>query len=247
MCAVSGKPGNLTLLFLVSVSIFGLLLSIVFAVYPPKLEDNFAFRNIAVGSAFAAVCVLGILAVLYPNPCSRILNFGKRYGHASSSRRGHESALRGHHPTCKGYSKHVLRIGDKRFCATCSGLSVGAIVVLAGIGAYFFGNLRIGENPLMLVSAGAAGLVLGLFYPTVAPSFGNGFTRFFAGILFAVGSFLILVAMEEAAANTSIDLFFVVLSVLWILTRISVSQWEHQRTCSHCPSVSCTVKKEKMR
>jgi lipopolysaccharide export LptBFGC system permease protein LptF len=86
-----------------------------------------------------------------------------------------------------------------------------------------------------------------LFYPSVTPSFGNGFTRFFAGILFAVGSFLILVGMDEAVANTSIDFFFVALSVLWIFTRVSLSQWEHQRTCSQCSLVSCTVQKEKMR
>jgi hypothetical protein len=246
MCAVSGKPRNLTLLFLVSVSIFGLLLSIVFAVYPPKLEDNFAFRNLTVGSAFAAVCVLGIFAVLYPDSCSGILGFEKRDRNEHSARRVHELALRGHHPTCEGYSSHVLCIGDRRFCATCSGLLVGAIVVLVGIGMYFFGNLRIGEKPFMLVSVGAVGLVLGLFYPLV-PRFCNGFTRFFAGTLLAVGSFLILVSMEEAAANTSIDLFFVALSVLWIFTRVSLSQWEHQRTCSHCSFVSCTVQKEKMR
>ena len=244
MRPVSSKPRNLTLLFSVSVSIFGLLLSIVFAVYPPKLEDDFAFRNIAVGSAFAAVCVLGILAVLHPDSCSGILNFEKRDRYEHSSRRAHEPALRGHHPACEPYSTHVLCIDDRRFCATCSGLLVGATVVLVGIGMYFFGNLRIGEKPFILVSVGAIGLVLGLFYPCI-PRFSNGFTRFFASILFAVGSFLILVSMEEAAANTSIDLFFIALSVLWILTRISLSQWEHQRTCSQCSLVSCTVQKEK--
>jgi hypothetical protein len=242
MCAVSGKPYNLTLLFLVSVSIFGLLLSIVFAVYPPKLEDDFAFRNIVVGSAFAAVCVLGILAVLYPGSCSGILNFEKRDRYEHSSRRAHEPALRGHHPTCERYSTHVLRIGDRRFCATCSGLLVGAIIVLVGIGMYFFGNLRIGEKPFIPVSVGAVGLILGLFYPFM-PRFRSGFTRFFASVLFAVGSFLIIVSMEEATANTSIDLFFIALSVLWIFTKMSLSQWEHQRTCSQCSLVSCTVHK----
>jgi hypothetical protein len=242
MCAVSGKPCNLTLLFLISVSIFGLLLSIVFAVYPPKLEDDFAFRKPAVGSAFAAVCVLGILAVLYPDSCSGTLNFEKQHRYEHISRRAHKPALRGHHPACERYSTHVLCIGDRRFCATCSGLLVGAIVVLVGIGMYFFGNLRIGEKPFIPVSVGALGLILGLFYPSI-PRFCNGFTRFFASILFAVGSFLILVSMEEAAANTSIDLFFIALSVLWILTRISLSQWEHQRTCSQCSLASCTAHK----
>jgi hypothetical protein len=199
-----------------------------------------------VGSAFAAVCILGIFAVLCPNPCSRILNFEKQDGYESSSRKAHESTLRGHHFTCEGYSTHVLCIGDKRFCATCSGLSVGAIVVLVGIGLYFFGNMRIGETPFMLVSVGAVGVVLGLFYPLI-PRFRNGFTRFSLSVLFAVGSFLILVGMEEAAANTSNDLFFVALSILWIFTRVSLSQWEHQRTCSHCSLASCTVKKGKMR
>jgi hypothetical protein len=245
MCAVSSKPRNLTLLFLVSVSIFGLFLSIVFAVYPPKLEDDFAFRNIVVGSAFAAVCVLGILAVLYPDSCLGILDFEKRDRYEQSSRRVHESAFRGHHPMCEGYSSHVLCVGDRRFCATCSGLLIGAIVVLVGIGIYFFGNLRIGEKPFILVSVGVAGVVLGLFYPFM-PRFRSGFTRFFASMLFAVGSFLILVSMDEAVANTSIDLFFIALSVLWIFTRVSLSQWEHQRTCSQCSLVSCTVQKEKM-
>jgi lipopolysaccharide export LptBFGC system permease protein LptF len=122
---------------------------------------------------------------------------------------------------------------------------VGAIVVLVGIGMYFFGNLRIGEKPFILVSVGAVGLILGLFYPFM-PRFRSGFARFFASILFAVGSFLILVSMDEAVASISIDLFFVALSVLWIFTRVSLSQWEHQRTCSQCSLVSCTVQKEKM-
>jgi hypothetical protein len=242
MCAVGGKPRNLTLLFMVSVSLFGLLLSIVFAIYPPKLEDNFAFRNMAVGSVFAAVCILGIFAVLHPDSCSGILDFGKRDGYERNARRVRELALRGHHNTCEGYSSHVLRIGDRRFCATCSGLLVGAIVVLVGIGLYFFGNLQIGETPFMLVSVGAVGLVLGLFYPLI-PRFRDGFTRFSVSMLFAVGSFLILVSMEEAAANTSIDFFFIVLTILWILTKMSISQWEHQRICSQCSLASCAAHK----
>jgi hypothetical protein len=244
MWAVNSKPRNLTLLFLVSVSIFGLLLSIVFTVYPPKLEDNFALRNVTVGLAFAVVCILGILAALRPSSCSEILNFEKRDRNEYSSRRVHESALRGHHPMCERYSPHVLCVGDRRFCATCSGLLVGAIVVLVGIGMYFFGNLQIGEKPFILVLMGEVGVVLGLFYPFM-PEFRNGFARFFASILFAVGSFLILVSMDEAVANTSIDLFFVALSVQWIFTRLSLSQWEHQRTCSQCSLESCIAQKEK--
>lgn len=245
MCSAGNKPYNLTMLFLIFVSIFGLAMSILLAVYPPKFEDDFVFRNLAVGSAFGAVCVLGILAVLHPDSCSGILNFRKRGRYEHSSSRAHGSALDGHHPTCEGYSTHVLRIGGRRFCATCSGLLVGAIVVLVGIGMYFFGNLRIGEEPFIMVSVGGVAVIFGLFHIAV-PRFRKGFTRFFASIFFVVGSFLILVSIDAAAKNTSFDLFFVALSILWILTKITLSQWDHHRTCSQCSSESCRLEKKRM-
>jgi hypothetical protein len=242
MLAINGKLGNLALLFLIFVSIFGLILSILFVINPPKSQDDFALRKPAIGSALGVVCVLGILAVLYPDSCSGILDFKKRDKYLHSFRRSRILALRGHHPTCEPYSTHVIKIGDRRLCATCSGLFIGTIIVLVGIGLFFFENLRIGEKPFIPVSVGVVGVMLGLLYPVV-PRFHNGFTRFFASILFVVGSFLILAIMEEVANSTSIDLFFVTLSVLWLATKISLSQWEHQRTCARCSLGSCNALK----
>jgi hypothetical protein len=241
MLALSGKLANLALLFLIFVSIFGLSLSIVFVVNPPKSQDDFALRKPAVGSALGVVCVLGIFAVLYPDSCAGILGFKKQDKIVHSYRRSRALALRGHHPTCEPYSTHVIKIGGKRFCATCSGLLVGAIIVLVGIGLFFFGNLWIGEKPFIPVSAGVAGVMVGLLYPVAPPRFHNGFTRFFASVLFVVGAFLILASIEEVAKSLSIDFFFVTLSVLWLATKISLSQWEHQRTCARCSLGSCNA------
>jgi hypothetical protein len=106
---------------------------------------------------------------------------------------------------------------------------------------FFFGNLRISEKPFIPVSVGAVGVVAGLLYPVVPPKFQSGFTRFFAGILLAAGSFLVLAGVEEAANSLSVDFFFVALSVLWLATKMSLSQWEHQRTCARCSLGSCTA------
>jgi hypothetical protein len=241
MLTINGKIDNIALLFLISVSTFGLILSVVFVINPPKSQDDFALRKPAVGSALGVVCVLGIFAVLYPDSCSGFLGFKKRGEYVHSFRRSRVLALRGHHPTCEPYSTHVIRIGDRRFCATCSGLLVGAIVVLVGIGLFFFGNLRIGEKPFIPVSVGAVGVMAGLLYPVVSPRFHDGFTRFFASVFFVVGSFLIIASMEEVANSTSIDFFFVALSVLWLATKMSLSQWEHRRTCARCSLGSCNA------
>jgi hypothetical protein len=236
------KHPNLVLAFLIAVSIFGLVLSTFFVFYPSTVEDDFAFRNLTVGSAFGAVCVLGIFAAFFPGSCSAIPKFGKRNRREMGSWTIHETTLRAHHPSCENYSTHILSIGNLKVCATCSGLLVGATVVLFGTGLYFFGNLRMGD-PFILIVVGAAGVALGLLQSAL-PKFSGGFTRFFASILFAVGTFLMLVSVDEAAENISIDLFFVALSVLWILTKIVLSQRDHQLTCSHCSTESCRQNKK---
>ena len=239
MLAINGKLGSLTLLFLIFVSLFGLMLAIVFALNPPKAQDDFALRKPVVGSALGIVCVLGIFSVLYPDSCAGIIGLKKPYKTVHSFHEARAKVLRGHHATCEPYSTHVMRIGNRVFCATCSGLLVGAVIVLVGIGLFFFGNLRISEKPFMPVSVGAVGVIAGLLYPVVPPRFQSGFTRFFAGILLAAGSFLVLAGVEEAANSLSVDFFFVALSVLWLATKMSLSQWEHRRTCARCSLSSC--------
>jgi hypothetical protein len=239
MLETGGKSFNMTLLFLVSMSMFGLLLSVVFVVNPPKLADDFAFRKAVVGSTFGAVCILGIIGGLYPYSCSGILDFEEQKTNTPSPSKSRGQAFQGHHPACGSFSSHVLRIGERRFCATCSGLVFGAIIALIGAITFFFGNIETtGELPL-LVSVGAFGVALGLLHPTVFRL--KSYARFFAGIFFVVGSFLILVGVDDSAKNTSIDLFFVALSVLWILTKVSLSKWEHQQICSQCSLESCSA------
>lgn len=237
MSSDSGKHFNLTMLFLMAVSIFGLFLSLLFVVYPPTLKDDFAFRNLTVGLAFCAVCILGIFAALFPSSCSAFPNFEKRNRGDQSNPTMHETTLRGHHQSCENYSTHILRIGKRKFCATCSGLIVGASIVLIGTSLYFFGSLRIGD-PFTLVSVGAFAVIFG-FLQSALPKLSNGSTRFFASTIFVIGCFLMLVSLDEAVKNTSIDLFFVALSILWIMTKIALSQWDHQQTCSQCSTESC--------
>jgi hypothetical protein len=233
------KSFNLTLLFLITVSMFGLLLSIVFVVNPPKLADDFALRKTAVGSVFGAVCILGILGGLHPHSCSRILDFEKQDRNTPASSKSHGQAFQGHHPDCGSFSSHVLRIGENRFCATCSGLVFGAIITLFGTGAFFFGNVGMTEGLPLLASVGAVEVTLGLLHPTALRL--KSYARFLAGTLFVVGTFLVLVSIEDAARSTLIDLFFVALSMLWILTKVSLSKWEHERICSQCPLESCNA------
>jgi len=247
MASPNHKLPNLTLLFLVSVSSFGLILTILSALHPPISQENFFWRKPIVGTTYSVVCVLGILAVFFPKPCSKFFDAGKRekrqnrfFGFKRNVSISHTTAstLRGHHPLCGHFSAHVFRLGSRIFCATCSGLFLGALIALVGVTLLFFGNWQMGQNVFLMVLVGAVGVALGLLQSPL-PILQNSIIRLFSSIFFVVGTFLILIGIEELAHNTSVDLFMVVLSVFWLMTRISLSQWDHERICSKCTSGSC--------
>jgi len=234
MASPNHKLRYLTLVFLVSVSFFGLILAVFLTFHPPISEEDFVWRKPVVGSAFGAVCVLGILAVFFPNLCSRFFGFKR----SSSTSHTITSTLLGHHPVCGRFSTHVFRLGDRMFCATCSGLFLGALIVLVGLAFYFFGNWQIGQLAFPAVLVSAAAVVFGLLQSPL-PILQNSIIRLFSSTFFVAGTFLILVGMEELAHSVSVDLFLILLSVFWLVTRISLSQWDHERICSKCTLDSC--------
>lgn len=244
------RSNNMTLLFLTSVSFFGLILAALFTVNPPISQVDFFWRKPLVGSVFASVCVLGSLAALFPNECSKGINFGKgeepqgtfyfSFKRGLGKPKSGSSVLRGHHPTCTCYLSHVFDLGSRTFCATCSGLLLGALIALLGVALYFFGNWQIGQNFFRAVWVGVLGVTLGLLQP-LALKVQRSSVRVFSGAFFAIGALLILVVVDELARNLLLDIFIVFLTVFWLVTRISLSHWEHEKICLACASASCEL------
>jgi len=125
----------------------------------------------------------------------------------------------------------VIKIKGHRLCAACTGLLLGALTALIGTAFYFFGGRRIEEAGLWAVLIGVAGMVLGFFQLKF-----RSFARLTLNVFFVLGAFLILVGIDEITESLFVDLFLVALIVFWILTRIQLSQWDHQRICSSCES-----------
>lgn len=247
MPGLNSQIGRSTVLFQVLVSLFGLILVVLFAVNPQVSQESFVWRKPLVGSAFAVICILGILAVLFPSSCSGLFAGGtKQKGLGAQVSHAASSNLRGHHPQCIHYSGHVFTVGGRRFCATCSGLFLGVLLALVGDGASFFRNWHVGQYAALAVAVGVVGVALGLAQSSL-PILQMGVMRLFTGAFFVVGAFLVLLGIEELTRSVSLDLFVVALSVLWLVTKISLSQWDHERICSRCTSESCGYKIGRLR
>jgi len=225
--------------YLVVMSLFGLLLTGVFTLYPPIMHENFLWRKPLIGSIFALICVFGILAVFFPTWCSRVFDFGQKekpsrlYLSKFASHRA-SSTLQGHHPDCENFAAHVFRIGNKKFCAACTGLLLGGLLTLAGTLLYFFSNWHVEQSSSLMVWMGVLGVGFGLFQFKF-----KNFVRLFLNIFFVLGTFSILIGIDKLAQSVAIDLFLVALTLFWLFTRISLSQWDHERICYACKAANC--------
>lgn len=238
MLKTKNPPIEPTLMFLIFTSLFGLALSFIFVTTSGGTPEDFALRKPLVGAVFGALCILGTFAAIYPSSCSKIFDYEKSIQQEKEAGKLQGRNIRGHHPACRNYSSHILRVSNKIFCATCTGFSVGAIIALIGVGLFFFGTFSFGTRPLFIMIIGAFAVATGLLH-SILPGFRVGFFRLITSAFFAIGSFLILASVEDALRNTSIDFFFVLLSVLWLMTDTALSRWDHRRICSKCASESC--------
>jgi hypothetical protein len=240
MLKTKNLPMEPNLIFLIFVSLFGLVLSFVFVTISGGTPDGFDLRRPLVGSVFGTLCVLGAFAAIYPNACSKVFDYEKNLKPKDESEEKQGPNIRGHHPTCRNYSAHILIVNSRILCSTCTGFSVGAIIALVGVGLFFFGPFSFGTRPFIAMIIGASAVSIGLLH-SILPGFKVGFSRFIASAFFAVGAFLILASIEDALSNTSIDFFIVLLSVLWLITDTALSRWDHRRICSNCALQTCSA------
>jgi hypothetical protein len=120
-------------------------------------------------------------------------------------------------------------VDGQPFCAACTGLLLGGIVALIGTGLYFFVGWDLRQLDFWYVLAGQAGVFLGFIQLKF-----RGYVRLVVNALFVFGTFLTLVGIDKLVANLFVDLYLIGLVIFWLWTRIIISRWDHQRTCSEC-------------
>jgi hypothetical protein len=222
------------------ISSAGLLTAAWLALAPGEAGDGHALRKPLVGWLFISICVLGMVAVLRPGPCSRAVGFRPRDGRAPGGKEGRTVSAWGtvgHHPDCEGFSSHVLRVRGREVCAGCTGLFIGGLVALSLTASYFLGGVASLGSPMALV-AGLAGVSFALLVPALGCPY--PWARLLSSASLAVGSFLVLAAVDAARKDLCADLLVIGIVVYWIMGRIMLSRLSHGLICSECADPLCT-------
>lgn len=205
------------------------------------------FKTPLIGTAFAVICILGIIAGIFPSHCSRSGKKKTRTSPEESPRDFPPTNIgqiqkRGHHPTCDHYSGHVLRIHTRILCAGCTGLISGAIIALIGTILFFFGNVQF-VYPMFIFWLGwfFTAIGLGQHYIYRALNIELGVARFLVNVLFVVGPFLLLATLIQFTDSLVLGTYLLVLILYWIFTRILMSRRSHKRICAQCGATNCPL------
>jgi hypothetical protein len=225
------------------ISLLGLSLVPLMAVRSIMTPSVIESQSLAVGFSFITICLLGGIAGIRPSTCS--------VSPASDSKQDEleisqgilprkESARRGHHYSCEDFSTHVLNIGERVFCAGCTGLSTGAALAILGSWFYFVIGVPLLSAELTFWT-GFVGVVIGIIQHNIYRALGNPGSafRFLLNVIFVSGAFLLLAGTDQLAGNITINTYILLIVLFWVYTRIVMSKSEHQRICSQCGSQLC--------
>lgn len=193
---------------------------------------------------FSIVCVLGILAGVFPSKCSNTFHFRRarekqeELAHTSTILRKKALSLRGHHPDCGSFGAHVFLVGNRIFCAGCVGLILGAVLSLFGATLYFFINLPVWLNYFSVFWIGLIGISCGLLQYHLF-NYGKSSIHLVVNAFFVFGVFLLLVGTDGMTQSVIVDFYLVALCIFWLYTRILLSQSDHKLICTDCRAEEC--------
>ncbi len=213
---------------MVAVSVLGLALVPLLLLQPNLQADQSLFRRPLIGAIYSVITIAGMVAVFYPDKCRMMF---QKPNVSSDSKKIASSSVgfKGHHPDCEKFEANRATIRGSVFCAACSGLLIGAVAAMVGIGLFSLGFFSLGAGSLWVLAAGEVLVFVGLAQIKM-----YGYVKMAANTLFVVGSCISLVAADLAGHSLLIDAYVLGLIVFMLWFRILLSEWNNKKTCVTC-------------
>ncbi len=219
-------------------SLAGLFLLAVLVYYSPTAKIVYYPEEQLILLAFVLICMLGMVAAISPSLCSDLLDinknqrsFSKPNGDSNNNKSGNK--FQGHHPMCENFKPHTFRLMDKKLCAGCSGLFLGALIAAIGTSYYYLYGIFNGADGQLIFLIGFVTVLIYLLQDLTL-NLNHSSAKFFFNMILVLGSFLLLMGIIILQKNMFIQIFFLVLVFIWILARIDSSEKNHASICNEC-------------
>lgn len=217
------------------VSVIGAVIVMAMTFFGSSEAENLDISDrLIVGGAFVGSCLLGISLALRPGWIGRAVGRGNgpSEGHGRAETRGR----RGHHPDCEGFASHVITTDRGSLCAGCTGLARGCVmaIVLMGI----FTTIPAKMSPGVPGFFALLGMILiVVVYGEIALPTRNALLHMAANSLLVIGFLFVVIGVFHSTGDATSALLAIVVSFLWLDTRIHLSNWRHAKICENCSEV----------
>lgn len=218
-------------------SLAGLFLLALLVYYSPSAKIVYYPKEQLILLAFVLICILGMVAAVSPSRCSDLLDINKNQrwfskpNNYSNNKSGNK--FQGHHPICENFKTHTFRLMDKKLCAGCSGLFLGALIAAIGTIIYDLYGIINGADGKVIFLLGFL-TVLTYLLQDLTLNLNHSGAKFFFNMILVLGSFLLLIGIIISQKAIFIQIFFLMLVFIWILGRIDSSQKNHATICNEC-------------
>lgn len=188
------------------------------------------YDKLFVGGAVISSCIFGISLAVYPSWPRR---FTKRKTPINQKSQKTTRKRRGHHPDCEHFRNHTITIKNKVLCAGCLGLSLGAVVSIFLMIIYILFPDGLSQTILYIFIILGISIITLNYIEIIIPK-RNAFVHLLCNVFLVISFFLIVISIFQLTGNIIYGLFGVILSFLWLDTRIQLSNWRHALICKDC-------------
>ena len=222
---------NITYYIILSITAEILLLTVCFLNYSSKTSIVLSDK-LFIGGLFIGSCLFGISIAQYPGWYKKWIhqkkhNLNKQQINKTTRRR------RGHHPDCDAFRYHTLQTQKKIVCAGCFGLSLGSILSISAMVLYITIENNM-PSTIFYLFLFIGIIIIDLIFIETFLSIKNTMVHIIANVLLVISFLLICISILEITGNPLFVALGILFSILWLDTRIHLSNWRHTLICKNC-------------
>jgi len=190
------------------------------------------YDKLFVGGIFIASCLFGISLAIHPGWLKR---FTKQEKQNPNEKQTQKTARRrkGHHPDCDQFQNHILKINNKTLCSGCLGLSIGSIISIFLTIIYIIFRNELSSTAFhFFIIFGL--FIIGLVYTEIILPKKHTIVHVVSNIFLMISFFIVIISIFEITGSKIYGAISILLSFLWLDTRIQLSNWRHTLICKNC-------------
>ena len=222
---------NILYYIILSIAAAALLLILIF-LSPLNTTAIETYDKLFVGGVFISSCIFGISLALYPRWFRRLTKHATPHQDGEKYKKNTRK-YKGHHPYCDNFQSHTIETKDKSLCAGCLGLSIGAITSIV-LTIIYMAIIREKAATEFYYVIFLGLIIIGLAYVEIMLPIRHAVVHVISNIFLVLSFFLVTISIFEITGNKIYGILSVLISFLFLDTRIQLSNWQHARICESC-------------